>query len=131
MNQAFLDYYRCPAGFVDFRLLEGQPNGHRPGYFKFGSGLICYGAGGVPGQEHASDSLSDALAQVRIEKPTCFLPFDLEDIVDNLRYERYENRGRGTPWKRATAPGLLCVASGLAGFRSPSSAANLVERMER
>jgi hypothetical protein len=116
MNQAFLDYYRCPASFVDFRLLEGQPNGHRPGYFKFGSGLVCYGAGGVPGQEHASDSLSDALAQVRIEEPTCFLPFDLADIVNNLRYERYLNGGRGTPWKRALRRAYYALRPGLPVF---------------
>jgi hypothetical protein len=100
MNQAFLDYYCCPDRFVDFRLADGQPNGNRPGYFQFGPGLICYGASGVQGQNKADDLLADALSNVRIEASTCVLPFNPTHIANNLRFERYVNGARKSPWKR-------------------------------
>jgi len=89
MNQAFLDYYRCPDTFVDFVLAAGQPNGNRPGYFTFGPGLTCYGKSGMDGCETAADLLPDALEQVRTVESTCILPFDPTEIANNLRLERY------------------------------------------
>jgi len=100
MNQAFLDYYRCPDNFGAFRLAEGEPNGHRPGYFQFGCDLICYGAGGVQGENNADDLLADALCKVRFEASTCVLPFNPTEIANNLRYERYINGAHKSPWKK-------------------------------
>jgi len=88
MKQAFLDYYRCPDEAVDFRLAPGQPNGSAPGYFHFGSGLICYGKSAVGNSEDVTDSLPDAMAQVQLEGPTCVLPFNPTDVADNFRYDR-------------------------------------------
>jgi hypothetical protein len=89
MNQAFLDYYRCPDSFANFALTAGQPNGEGPGYFAFGPGLACYGNSSIHGRKRATDQLSDALEQVRNENSTCILPFDPTEIADNLRLERY------------------------------------------
>jgi hypothetical protein len=99
MNQAFLDYYRCPASFADFKFADGDSNGKRTGYFEFGSGVVCYGASGLGGCEKVTDSLPDALSRVRIEGSTCFLPFDPTEIANNLRYERYVSRIQMSGWK--------------------------------
>jgi hypothetical protein len=102
MNKAFLDYYRCPDSFAEFKLADEQPNGKHQGYFEFGSGLICYGRSGLGGCKKITDSLPDALSQIRIEGSTCILPFDPTDIANNLRYERYVNRGKEPGWKILT-----------------------------
>lgn len=102
MNQAFLDYYRCSDSVSNFKLADGQPTESRPGYFQFGSGLVCYGTAGVQGREKATDSLPDVLAQVRIEDSTCILPFNPTEVANNFRYERYVNRAHKPAWKKVT-----------------------------
>jgi hypothetical protein len=100
MKQVFLDYYRCPDSSVDFRLADKQPNGSTPGYFRFGSDLVCYGTTSVGGRKRVTDSLSDAMKEVRIDGSTCVLPFSPADVADNLRYERYVSGVRKPAWKR-------------------------------
>jgi len=88
MNRQFLEYFRCPASSVDFRLAgELRPN---PGFFSFGPELTCYGAL-ISGETHhePSDSLEDVSSQVRVSDNAAYLPFDLDEIVENLRLERY------------------------------------------
>src|SRR5271165_7093852 len=102
MTQAFLDYYRCPDSAVDFRLATGQTNGSAPGYFHFGPELICYGMSCAGSREDVTDSLPDVMAQVRLEGPTCVLPFDPTDVADNFRYERYVNGAHKPAWKKLT-----------------------------
>jgi hypothetical protein len=101
MNQAFIDYYRCPNLFADFKLADGSPSA-RPGYFEFGPGLICYGRSTLKGGEKVTDPLADALGQVRMEGSTCVLPFDPTEIADNLRYERYVCKVKKPAWKSLT-----------------------------
>jgi hypothetical protein len=102
MQQAFLDYYRCPDRFANFRYAGGQLNESGPRYFHFGSGLTCYGVASVDGRESATDSLPDAMAQVQVDGSTCTLPFNPTDVADNLRYERYLNGTRQPAWKKLT-----------------------------
>jgi hypothetical protein len=81
-------YYRCPERFVHLdhpSALEGKD-----GYFKFGPNTMCYGreAGRIPsasprGRLH--DALSDTAAEGGVTK----LPFDPNEVADNLRFERY------------------------------------------
>jgi hypothetical protein len=101
MNQAFLDYYRCPDSYADFRLSNGGTNGHRPGYFRFGSDL-CYGtSASLDGAASVRESLHDALPKVSIEGSTCFLPFNLTEVITNLRHERYVPKtAQLTSWKK-------------------------------
>ena len=99
MNQAFLDYFRCPERFVNFRLTEESPNGALPGYFGFGPDLICYGVSRTKMNGTTSGSLPDVLGQVRIDKSVCVLPFDPTEVANNLRYERYVNRASASRWK--------------------------------
>jgi len=102
MNQAFLDYYRCPASLANFELESGWSNETRPGYFEFGPGLICYGRLGIDGCEKDSGPFPDVFNQVRIEGSTCILPFNPTDIANNLRYERYMTQVRKPSWKSLT-----------------------------
>ena len=88
MKRLFLEYFRCPAAYVDFRLSEDV--GARPGFFRLGSDLICYGrVAAIHTQRDASGALDDAFSRVRVEKNTSYLPFDPDEVVENLRYERY------------------------------------------
>jgi hypothetical protein len=88
MNKQFLEYFRCPANYVDFRL-----NGELvsdPGFFRIGPDLTCYGR--VSAGQTSPDSsapLDDVLSAVHIENNACVLPFDPDELVENLRFERY------------------------------------------
>lgn len=88
MKGLFLEYFRCPAAYVDFRLSADL--GPRPGFFRFGPDLICYGriASGQT-QRDPSGVLEDAFTRLRVEKNTSYIPFDLDEVVENLRHERY------------------------------------------
>ena len=88
MNKHFLDYFRCPANYVDFRLAGDLPS--EPGFFRIGSDLTCYGRISV-GQTcvDSSGQLEDISSALRAEKNACILPFNLDELVENLRFERY------------------------------------------
>ena len=58
------------------------------GYFRFGS-EICYGKSATPVQPVISDSLSDAYCAIKFDQSSFVLPFHPDEIVDNLRLERY------------------------------------------
>ncbi len=105
MNQAFLDYYRCPERFADFDLARSLSEDS--GYFRFGHDTICYGrcSSGLRG-ELAGDGLHDASGDIRIDGSTLRLPFDPTQVINNLRYERYvANSHEGK--KGLTAKGIL------------------------
>ena len=88
MKRLFLEYFRCPAAYVDFRLSADL--GPRAGFFRFGPDLICYGritSGRT--QRDPSGMLEDTSSRMRVEKMTSYLPFDLDEVIENLRYERY------------------------------------------
>jgi hypothetical protein len=89
MNKQFLEYFRCPSDYADFRLeRELLPN---PGFFRVGPALTCYGklsAGHTTSEPFAL--LDDVSSAVRVENNICFLPFDLDEVVENLRFERYD-----------------------------------------
>ena len=84
MNQAFVDYFRCPEQYADMGLSIREMNGGNSGYFRFGTHL-CYGGASVVSPASIIDeTLHDVLPQVVIEGSTCVLPFDLTDVVTNL-----------------------------------------------
>jgi hypothetical protein len=113
MDQAFLDYYRCPDSLPYFGLTDEKLNTNSPGYFRFGSDLICYGETSLAGRNSAAEPLIDSLPEVRIEGSTCLLPFDPTQIVNNLRYERYVNGAPPPAWKRVVRDGYYWVRPAL------------------
>jgi hypothetical protein len=104
MNQAFLEYYRCPDTSANFALAGQRFNGQLPGYFTFGSGLTFYGRSVLPRPETCCETtagdLPDAAEHVRMDGHTCVLPFDPTEIATNLRYELYASRTQPPAWKR-------------------------------
>jgi hypothetical protein len=85
---ALSDRYRCPENFLDFAL--SGPLSSDEGYFQFGPNAICYGRSCSGTRRPGIDaSLYDVLEDVRIDNGTLHLPFDPENIVENLLLERY------------------------------------------
>lgn len=91
-NQTLLDYYKCPGELCEFES-EGELL-REQGFFQFAPGITCYGrcSGGRPAS-HATDSLFDASQAVHVDRGWVRLPFNLSEVVDNLRRERYMNAG--------------------------------------
>jgi hypothetical protein len=91
-----IEHYRCPEEVPDFEV-DGILDGPS-GYFRFGKGAICYGQTlGNPGST-IDGPLFDASVQLRSERSRIFLPFDVTQVVDNLRYERYVNQRCQRRW---------------------------------
>jgi hypothetical protein len=88
LTRAVSDRYRCPGGFLDFRLSE-RISPH-PGYFQFGLDAICYGRT-LSGSQQANlgSSLCDTLPKVSFDGTRLVLPFDPNEVIENLRLERY------------------------------------------
>jgi hypothetical protein len=95
MNEPFLDFYRCPENFGTFALSAELRN--EPGYFRFGDDLICFGqcspgySSRVPGSR-----LYDSDQEVSCNHSSVRLPFDLAQVINNLRLERYVTRSNKT-----------------------------------
>lgn len=84
-------YFR---GSLDVEIAAANDLSGQPGFFTFG-GAVCYGrvAGVVPAAEAGAD-LPDVTTLARVAPGRVTLPFDLDEVVDNLRFERY-CRGAG------------------------------------
>ena len=100
MNQAFLDYYRCPELFARFAVEDQQLSGKCAGYFNFGAGLTFFGRSALSPCDTPTGELPDASELVRMEGATCVLPFDPDEVADNFRNELYISRKRPTLWNR-------------------------------
>ena len=88
MIQALSDYYCVPEDLLD-RPVVFNSSGD-VGFFLFGSKAICYGrcASGVSANiENAS--LYDASLSVHLNEMEIRLPFDPDQVIENLRHERY------------------------------------------
>lgn len=93
-NRALLAFYLCPEKFVDIQLTGQLSND--AGYFQFGQGTICYGRSSAGYRTGRPDAASyDALADVRSHGTQIDFPFDLAEVIDNLRLERYTHDGGG------------------------------------
>jgi hypothetical protein len=88
MNRAVVDHYRCPESFADFKLNNRLSDD--TGYFRFGAHTICYGRSASGFRASGADSiLYDALEDVTVNGSRVALPFSPNDVIDNLRLERY------------------------------------------
>jgi hypothetical protein len=93
MNQAFLGYFRCPDSVIAFRL--GGTPAEESGYFRFGEGVDCYGqVCGNPPAANYRIHLEDVARLVKFDDHQVTLPFDPDQIVDNLRCESYTGQMR-------------------------------------
>lgn len=94
MSEPFLDFYRCPEDFGAFAL--AGPLRAAPGYFRFGQDAVCYGqtSSGYCSSS-PNDGLFDSFHNVAFNH-SVRLPFDLSQVIDNLRLERYLSRSNGS-----------------------------------
>ena len=87
-SRAFLDYFRCPSQFARFR---AEPERSlSKGYFRFGK-AVCYGdIAAPPAGSSLNGILFDALPAAKLHPSGAIcLPFVLDEVVENLRLERY------------------------------------------
>jgi hypothetical protein len=87
MKSTLKQYWRCPESCLRLEL-SGDLGGDK-GYFRFGSETL-YGrcAHALPAHDPAA-SLPDLLNQASLEEGTVRLPFDFDEVVNNLRQESY------------------------------------------
>jgi hypothetical protein len=95
MNDSIVEHYRCPEEFVRLKLRE--PLSETNGYFKFGPGTTCYGrcSGHLPSSSPA-EPLRDTLPDAATDGDTVCLPFDLDEVTTNLRYELYSQEAQSS-----------------------------------
>ncbi len=94
MNRAMLDHYRCHQSLGAFQLV-GELSAD-PGYFSFGTGTVCYGNSvSGPRTKQVTDPLYDVFGDARADGALIQLPLDPNEVIENLRYERYLQDGPG------------------------------------
>jgi hypothetical protein len=83
-----IDYFRCPEELASFQIMEKLSC--KSGFFRIGDGLIAYGqlANQLPAQE-VNSLLPNSITRVGGDDRSCFFPFDPNQVVENLRQERY------------------------------------------
>jgi len=87
MTSSFLDYYRCPEEFEKFGV--AQALGQSPGFFRFGQQITCFGRSAGMVAQSTNGDLLDVLPIVQSRGEEIMLPFDADEILENLRKERY------------------------------------------
>ena len=93
MDRTLLDYFRCPEEFADVGVGSGLSS--KSGFFTFGQEIMCYGqcAGGTPPAQ-ISRQVRDKSQEINSNDGQVELPFDLTQVVNNLRCERYVSKSR-------------------------------------
>src|ERR1035437_1013074 len=88
LTKGLCDRYRCPKEFLDFRLSRDISADF--GYFQFGPSTTCYGRSLIGShRSQLSYPLCDMLPRVLVDGTNVVLPFHPDEIIDNLRLERY------------------------------------------
>ena len=93
-------YYRCPERYA--RLTHGGALSQKHGYFRFGEDTLYGQCAGQQPAAAPTEALWDALQDVSFENGSPCLPFDVTEVVDNLRWEMYAN-----DWRDKRAASLL------------------------
>jgi hypothetical protein len=89
MNEAFLDYFRCPEAVAQFRPASPGQEEYRRGFFEIGAGNICFGNVSSVVSPVADKVLCNVADKIVFDGSTCVLPFDPTEAARNLRQERY------------------------------------------
>src|ERR1700758_3655281 len=90
LGEAVIDRYRCPQDLIDVVSSETPSSGS--GFFRFGQDGICYGRPrSAILSSRPEPPLHDATIEVAVENKKLLLPFNLKEVIDNLRLERYKN----------------------------------------
>ena len=82
------EYYRLPEPWVRFSAVSGRA-GCR-GFFNIGEGAVGFGhCAGLAPAAFSQKTFPDALSLAHFEDNSVCLPFDLDEVADNLRMEAY------------------------------------------
>jgi len=102
MIHPLVEYFRCPEHLAVLGTADPLPADE--GYFRFGD-AICYGRQAVGAPSSRPDGgLADVSRGVSSADGKVLLPFDLSEVLSNLRYERYPEAQRAI--ERAFAPSV-------------------------
>lgn len=89
-SETVIERYRCPQDLI--HIGSSEPISSHAGFFRFGPNSICYGRTRAAVVSSRPESpLHDASADAAVENGKLRLPFNLEEVIDNLRLERYRN----------------------------------------
>src|SRR5271170_3100141 len=105
MNDSFLDYFKCPERYAQLGLRG--PLSATTGYFHFGPDNVCYGRLCQPQNGRDAGAMRDVLDEVRIDGSNVDLPFDVREVVDNLRLELYPSSAQN---EQSMADSVLMAA---------------------
>src|SRR5215469_4665915 len=89
-SKAIVDRFRCPEEFVHLQI--HRTNNATRGFFRFGEDVVCYGRcsyGIRCSVFNLNGNLTDVSSVMAGDRESASLPFDPDEVVDNLRYERY------------------------------------------
>ena len=91
--QTLSDYYRIPGDSLGPISLTGNSAPEHPGFFQFGAKNVCYGRcqSGVAVEVTGSWEF-DAAKYIRSDGNAIQLPFDMTEVIENLRLERYRKK---------------------------------------
>jgi len=87
MTDCLTQYYRCPEHYIRFAP-KGQLS-EPSGYFRFGSDTVYGRCCGINLSKSPSEPLYDGALDTTSSDGMTYLPFDLQQVVDSLRYEKY------------------------------------------
>jgi hypothetical protein len=90
MDNQVAQYFRCPERYVLFKV-DGMLSG-ASGYFNFGNDIVCFGQlseGQI--SPRPNRDLINVIKRAFSEGGITYLPFDVSQVADNLRYELYPN----------------------------------------
>jgi hypothetical protein len=90
-RNVLLDYYRCPVPLGEVRTQSGLSTA--AGYFRVGDAVAFGQCASARPASHVTSQLADVVGEMRIEEQVPLLPFDLNEVVTNLRQERYRRNG--------------------------------------
>src|SRR5262245_49747771 len=88
LDDALQNYYLYPPGLIRIQRI-GETRSK--GFFTFG-GATCFGGCALPDLQQGIQpglELPDAMAATALDSNAIGLPFDPQEIADNLRLERY------------------------------------------
>jgi hypothetical protein len=105
MNDSFLDYFKCPERYARFGLRG--PLSAEGRYFRFGPDNVCYGRLSGSHNGSGAGTVSDVVHEVMVEGGSVALPFDVKEVVDNLRFELYPSSARN---EKSAINSLLAAA---------------------
>jgi hypothetical protein len=90
-----IERYRFPESYLKYSF-DVNP-AQRPGFFSLGEGVVCFGlCSAGTSAAPAGDNLCDARGKIRFEADGARLPFDPDEVVENLLLERYRNGASDT-----------------------------------